>query len=238
MKSALLLLVLLPSFAFCQKKVIDVNKDDANPIRDGLFYVVDGVPFSPAKYVEVVSGTPFFSEDFTAADLLMSEGGKIKNVPVKIDFLSNEIIYKDSLDNELIATSGIRQVLLHDKASSGEIIFVNSKYISFNGQQPPQGWYQLIELGDASLYKKIHKTIKESKPYNSATTQQTIHSTNKYFIDAFGVFTEVKKPKDLSALLTDKSKEMDAYIESNKINSKEDGGWQKAIAYYNSLHSK
>jgi len=237
MKSILLLLALLPSIAFCQK-VIDVNKDDANPIRDGLFYVVAGVPFSPAKYVEVVSGTPFFNEDFMPADLLMAGGGKHKNVPVKIDLLSNDIIYKDSLGNELIATSAIRQVLLHNNTTGGEIIFVNSKYVNFNGQQPPEGWYQLIESGNASLYKKIHKTVKETRPYNSATTEQTIHSANKYFIDAFGVFTEIKKPKDLSALLTDKDKEMDAYITSNKINPKEDGGWQKAVAYYNSLHSK
>lgn len=91
MKLVCLLLVLFPSLAFSQK-VIDVKKDDANPIRDGLFYVVAGVPFSPAKYVEVVSGTPFFSDDFMPADLLMPDAGEHKNVPVKIDLLSNDII--------------------------------------------------------------------------------------------------------------------------------------------------
>jgi len=96
----------------------------------------------------------------------------------------------------------------------------------------------LIEQGNASLYKKIHKTIRETRPYNSATTEQTIQTVNKYFIDIAGVFTEIKKPKDLAALLTDKSKEMDAYFSSNKTNSKEDDGWQKAVAYYNSLHSR
>lgn len=237
MKLVCLLFVLFPSLAFSQK-VIDVKKDNANPIRDGLFYVVAGVPFSPAKYVEVVSGTPFFSDDFMPADLLMPDAGEHKNVPVKIDLFSNDIIYKDSLGNELIATSAIRQVALHNKSAGTEIVFINSKFVNPNGQAPPAGWYQLIEQGNASLYKKIHKTIRETRPYNSATTEQTIQTVNKYFIDIAGVFTEIKKPKDLAALLTDKSKEMDAYFSSNKINSKEDDGWQKAVAYYNSLHSR
>lgn len=237
MKPVFLLLVLLPSVVFCQK-VIDVAKDDANPIRDGLFYVVAGVPFSPAKYIQVVSGTPFFNDDFMPADLAMQGGGIHKNVPVKIDLISNDLIYKDSVGNELIATSAIRQITVHDKTTGRDLVFINSKLINFNGQEPPAGWYQLVEQGNASLYKKIHKTIRETKPYNSATTEQTIQTNNKYFIDAFGVFTEIKKPKELSVLLTDKSKEMEAYISSNKINSKEDRDWQKAVAYYNSLHSK
>jgi hypothetical protein len=237
MKRLSFLIALIPVFSFSQR-VIDVRKDNANPVRDGLFYVVGGVPFSPAKYVEVVSGTPYFNEDYLPADLLMSGGGEHRNIPVKIDLVSNELVYKDSLGNELVATSSIRQVVLHNKSAGKDFVFINSALVNFNGHEPPAGWYQLIESGDASLYKKIQKTINETKPYNSATTEQTIQTTNKYFVDAFSTFTEVKKPKELAELLADKSKEMESYIASNKINSKEDDGWQKAIAYYNSLHSK
>jgi len=237
MKRILFIVLLSPFFTFSQK-VIDVKKDDANPIRDGLFYVVAGVPFSPAKYVEVVSGTPFFNEDFMPADLLLAGGGQRKNVPIKLDLYSNDLIYKDSLGNELIATTVIRQATIHDRSTGKDAVFINSKTIKLNGREPEHGWYQLIESGNASLYKKIEKTIKERRAYNSATTEQTIYSANKYFIEAYGVFTEIKKPKEMVEALTDKSKEMEAYISSNKINVKDEKDWKSAVAYYNSLPSK
>ena len=88
------------------------------------------------------------------------------------------------------------------------------------------------------FYKKIKKTLSESKPFNSATTEQTINTTNQYLLVFNHFLTVVKKPKDIPAILTDKKAELDQYIGNNKLSGKTEADFSSVIAYYNSLPAK
>ncbi|MEJ0106433.1 MAG: hypothetical protein WDO19_29530 [Bacteroidota bacterium] len=151
------LLLLVPSFVFAQQQTIDVGKDNANPVRDGLFYTVAGTPFSPYKYVRVVSGSPYFNEDWMKGVVLIPSRGQAKSDQVKLDLLSGELLYKDSTEKEFIVTTPIQQLTLADPASGKEYIFVNSSFLDLQTKEAASGWYQLLEQGTATLYKKSKK---------------------------------------------------------------------------------
>jgi len=231
-------LLFVPSFVFAQQRTIDVGKDNVSPVRDGLFYTVAGTPFSPYKYVRVVSGSPYFNDDWMKGVVLIPGGGRAKSDQVKLDLISGELLYKDSTEKEFIATTPVQQLVLTDPASGKEYVFVNSSFLDLPGKEAAPGWYQLLEPGTATLYKKIKKTISESRPFNSATTEQTINTTNQYLLAFNRLLTVVKKPKDIPAVLTDKKVQLDQYIGSNKFNGKTDTDFSSVIAYYNSLAAK
>jgi hypothetical protein len=226
-------LLLISSCAFAQQ-TINVEKNDISPVRDGLFYTVAGTPFSPYKYVRVVSGSPYFKDSWGTGYVLIAGGGQAKSDKVKLDPLSGDVLYKDSADNELTATTPIASITLTDPEDGKSYVFINSDYLNLSGKYET-GWYQLLVSGTATVYKKIKKTISESKPFNSATTEQTINTNNYYFVVVNGAINVVKKLKDVSSILADKKQLVDQLITSKKLTGKNDSDFLEVIAYYNSL---
>jgi hypothetical protein len=233
MKAPLLSLLLIPGFVFAQK-TIDVDKTNASPVRDGLFYTVSGTPFSNYKYIRVVSGSPYFNEDWMKGIVIISNGARARCDFIKLDLLTGDLLYKDSTDNELVATTPVKQLTLTEPVSGKECVFLNSSFLNLTGEDV-SGWYEVLESGTVLLYKKIKKSVSESKPYNSATTEQTINTTNQYFVVVGKSITPVKKPKDIVAVLADKENLLNQFISSNKLNGKTDADFSAVVAHYNSL---
>jgi hypothetical protein len=110
---------------------------------------------------------------------------------------------------------------------------VNGEFIQSNNRA--RGWYQLLSEGSAWLFKKYDKQLHESKPYGSATIEQSIVTVPRYYVFYKGTFTEIKKIKDLPGILVDKKEEVVQYIKSNSLSGKTDEDFEKAITYYNGL---
>ncbi|MES1216799.1 MAG: hypothetical protein ABUT20_14885 [Bacteroidota bacterium] len=227
-------LLLIPSFIFAQK-TIDVEKESGDVVGAGLFFTGSGAPYSPYKYVRVISGSPFFKEDWMKGVALLENGNSARCNHMKLDLLSGEIIYKDSAGTELTAISPIVRLTLTDSISGKDYVFINTSTARSSGKRSNDGWYLLLESGTASLYKKIKKTIRESQPYNSGVTEQTIDTKNLYFLEISNEFTAVKKLNDISSALTDKKIELDKFIDASKLNGKTEMDFISVVAKYNDL---
>lgn len=235
MKPFFFILLFFPALAGHSQKVIDVGKNDADAGR--LFYSVNGEPFSMAKYVKVVAGSPYFNDSWMKGRL-ESNGGKVyDSLLLRLDLLENSIHYMGPDGREMVAATAISKVTLLDSVSGKEYLFLFSPFLQLPGTVEP-GWYQLLASGPATMYKRILKTIQEDRPYNSATTEQTIHTSGQYFIFANATFSHIKKFKDLSDLLEDKKAELNTYISSNSLSGKSDADYAAVISYYNSLVKK
>src|SRR3954469_21887079 len=90
MISKIFMLLIIPAHLFAQK-TIDVGKDNVNPIRDGLFYTVGGIPFSPYKYVKVVSASPYFQEEWLKGTAYLNDGHRSES-RFKLDLLSQDVL--------------------------------------------------------------------------------------------------------------------------------------------------
>ncbi|MEI9912525.1 MAG: hypothetical protein WDO71_24450 [Bacteroidota bacterium] len=238
MRAILFIVFILPALAvFSQATVVDVGKDDMQVAGTRNFYTVGGSPVTNTKYVKVVEGSPYFSDSWMKGKLALANGEMYDSLRLRLDLAANELQYISPEGKELIATTPVKGVTLKDSISGKQYHFVHSSFLQLP-KNMESGWYQLLVQGPATLYKHIVKTVNENKPYGSATVEQTIKTTGQYFVVFNGVFTRIKKIKELPDTLKNKKIELDTYISSQGLAGRSDGDYSSLIAYYNSLVEK
>lgn len=235
MKKLLLFPTMLFTVALAAQRTIDVDHNNASNVNVfGSFYTVSGVPFSSAKYVRITAGTPYFSETWMKADLVLDKNKVCKNAIVRVDLMDNSVEYIDAKGNKMIATTTIKEMTLTDSATGEKFRFFHSSSLP-DAKGLSTGWYQLLTDGTASLFKHVGKTIMESRPYGSATVEQMIVSADKYFLSTSTSFARIKKFSTLPDMLPAKKEELKKYISTNKLYGKTDYDFSSVVEYYNSL---
>jgi len=219
--------------AICQTTV-DVDKiNGAGGILRYVFTVA-GTPFVNAKFSKVVEGSPFFDEQMMRGSILLSEGKEYRNILVRLNLLETQVNYINEKQIEMIATTPISEVVLWDTINNDHHRFVFSDYIETT-DKPEKDFYELLQTGKAGLYKQYKKKMLESKPYGSATVEQSIKTEMRYFVLFGGQWTRIKKLKEIKDLLTDKKNEIQKFITDKTLTKDSEANFEAIIAYYNSL---
>ena len=221
-------------FSYAQR-TIDITKTDINRLGSNLFYTVGGEPFSPYKYVKVVEGSAFFNEGWMKGLIVLNGGTEYKNLLLKLDLVENNVHYQDENGRELIAINPIREVVLIDTVSGDQYHFIHSAALTTELNKQEKGWYEILLRGNAKLYKFHKKHLNESKPYGSATFEQTIKDLPQYFVLNNGSMVRIKKWKEITDVLNDKKAQLEKYISENNLAGKKDDDYIRVITYYNIL---
>lgn len=238
MKLILSAAVCFTAFLCDAQRTIDVNKVEETPNR-GLFYVVGGTPFSMAKYANVTEGSPYFKDEWMRGAVIVKSGDQYNNQILKLDLISNELHYLDSLGQEMITTEKVVEIVMKDSLSGKQYHFVHSSAIDVpKSEKPLTGWYELLSMGAADMFCKHQKEIVETRPYGSATYEESIKTVNDYFIAYNGSFYRIKKIKDVPDILSNKRTELINYINNKELSGKSESDYSSLIDYYNSLHAK
>jgi hypothetical protein len=109
--------------------------------------------------------------------------------------------------------------------------FVNSNILPAS----KKGWYLLLHNADVSFFKFIDKALSEDRPYGSATTEQKIRSSERYFVMMNNVSHPVKNIKDLQALFHNKRKEIDTFTKTQDNKKPLEERMIDIVAFYNTL---
>jgi hypothetical protein len=217
------------------QKTVDVTQGTTSAMSLTFFDAVNGEPIVFAKFVQLVDGSPYFRDDWMKGNVVMNGAEKqYGGILLKLDLYQNEVHYQTLSGVEMIAVTPIQRVILFDTAAQQIFNFVNGQFIAANS--PVRGWYLLLTEGNATLFKQIQKHLTERRPYNSATTEQSISNSNHYYVLYKGTFTEAKKLRDLPDLLPEKKSEISDYLKSNNLSGKSDSDFEKVINYFNSFH--
>ena len=217
------------------QKSVDVTTGNASALSPNFFTVVNGEPIVFAKFTQLVSGTPYFRDEWMRGNVVMNGAEQqYAGVLLKLDLYQNEVHYQSLSGVEMIAITPIQRVILFDTAAEQIFNFVNGQFIE--ATSPIRGWYIMLTEGNATLFKQMRKHLTENKPYGSATFEQSISNTFHYYILYRGNFTEAKKIRDLPDLLPEKKSQIAEYIKNNKLSGKTDSDFENVINYFNSLH--
>jgi hypothetical protein len=227
------LFILLSSINTFSQRVVDVSKNNS-AATSGLFYAVGGEPMNNAKYVAIVEGSAFYNEAFLNGKIILSGGKVYDSLSLRLDLIDNTLHYIDRDGEELVATTPVKSVCFKDIISKTETQFDYADFIK-TSSKIETGWYQLLDTGKVTLYKRYFKSIKENRPYGSATIEQTISTSNYYYVLINSVFTPLKKIKQLPEMLQDKKAELMNYINSKNLTGKSDKEYLELVTYYNSL---
>jgi hypothetical protein len=215
------------------QKTVDVDKD-ASPSAFNHMYTVAGTPFVMAKFARVVEGSPFFNEKMMKGALILSEGKEYKSVFVRLNLLETQVNYMNELNIEMIATTPVREVIIWDTIVGKDYRFVSSNYIKTSAPID-RDFYELLQTGKAELYKQHKKQMRETRPYGSATYEQTIQTDIFYFVLVNQQWTRVKKLRDIPPLLADKTTDVQKFISDKRLSGDNQSNFEAVIAYFNSL---
>lgn len=228
--STSVLYLLLPIVTVAQVQNVNVDKDNVNAA--GLFHVNGGTPYVEAKFTRLVSGTPYFKDEWMNGMLVLKDGTKYKG-ELKLDLYSNEVHYLDSRKNDFVVDLPVTQIAF--ASSDTSYLFLRAPFVQQDKASSKDYWYLQLFSDSVKLYKYFLKKLSEDRPYNSATYEQTIRTADVYWIYYNGSPVEIKKLKDAPSLFGDKKDALSEFLKnSDNKNLSMD---QRVIAFTKYLNS-
>lgn len=177
-------------------------------------------------------GSPFFDTEFNYADIQLENGQQYQNILVKINLLSNEVIFKSDDGKELAILPAIKSVLL--KKNDGSILFEYG-YPAFE-KQNKKTIYQVLTKGETSVLKYFFVQVTEAKPYSSATMLRTIEKFPKLFVynKNIGLQRAPKSEEDIAVVFKNDAAQVNKIIADKKLKIKKEEDLMKCISLLNS----
>ncbi|MBK7712752.1 MAG: hypothetical protein IPJ37_18675 [Bacteroidales bacterium] len=122
---------------------------------------------------------------------------------------------------------------------AGDTKFIYSSYLKSPADKEPEvSTFFLVRAdGKCMLLEKKNIRVQDPEPeklYVAAKPAKFVPQSDTYFLKMEGSSAvKFKNKKELLIVLNDKSKEIDNYITSNKLDIKEIKDLEKIVAYYN-----
>ena len=176
-------------------------------------------------------GSPYFDPEFLPANIVLATGQRYENVLIKINLLSNEVIYKTPEGKELAVLPAIKQVELNQ---NGKIVFFEYGFPVFE-KQNQKTIYQVLSKGKVSLIKYFFIQVTEAKPYSSATMLRTIEQFPRLFLydQSMSLKKAPKSNEDLLNLYEADAKKIFSILQKNNLKIKKEEDFIKCISKLN-----
>jgi len=204
---------------------------------DDQFVIIDKNGANFHSYYEGIEGHPFFNENFKSSTITLASGEVFKNVMARLDLYKQMLQIKLNGDTvKSILPGNITEVIFYDT--------INSKPFSYKFQSGypaidnlgKNDFYLVLSEGNVELLKSTIKKINKQKNEMSGELSSQFDAYEDYYLYMKQEMKRLKKDKEfLLNMLSDKRKELEAYINVQKINFKSIDAIGKFIAYYNSL---
>ena len=176
-------------------------------------------------------GSPYFDPEFLPANIVLATGQRYENVLVKINLLSNEVIYKTPEGKELAVLPAIKQVELN---KNGNLLFFEYGFPVYE-KQNHKTIYQVLTKGKVSLLKYFFVQVTEAKPYSSATMLRTIEQFPRLFLydQSMSLKKAPKSNDDLLSLYKEDATKLKSILQKNNLKIKKEEDFIKCISTLN-----
>ena len=209
-----------------------LNNFSLKDIGQSVLMVTDGNGKMVNMGVDMENyGTPFFDAEFLPASIVLVSGQRYENVLVKINLLSNEVIYKTPEGKELAVLPPIKQVELN---KNGNLLFFEYGFPVYE-KQNQKTIYQVLAKGKVSLLKYFFVQVTEAKPYSSATMLRTIEQFPRLFLydQSMSLKKAPKSNEDLLSLYKADATKLQGILQKNNLKIKKEEDFIKCIAKLN-----
>lgn len=209
-----------------------LNNFSLKDIGQSVLMVTDGNGKMVNMGVDMENyGTPFFDTEFLPASIVLVSGQRYENVLVKINLLSNEVIYKTPEGKELAVLPPIKQVELN---KNGKLLFFEYGFPVYE-KQNQKTIYQVLAKGKISLIKYFFVQVTEAKPYSSATMLRTIEQFPKLFLydQSMSLKKAPKSNEDLLSLYKEDATKIQGILQKNNLKIKKEEDFIKCISTLN-----
>lgn len=196
-----ILFIFLKSFS----QAIDLNNPETRTPAINNLFTESGTPFIEAKFVRLVSGSPFFNEKMMRGILVSKDSIQYSNLGLRLNLMESQVNFLN--EKEMVVGVPIRELILPDTVNHKNFHFIYSDHIATTDKLE-KGFYQILQKGEAGLYVYYRKTVKETRQFNAATFEQSIETYLTYFVLIGGQWTKINSIKNLPSILSDKKSEV------------------------------
>lgn len=179
-----------------------------------------------------VKGSPYLFDNWSLGIVKMSSGSSYKDMSLKYDQVTGELIFQDKSGKSLGFADPIAEFKIIDKNNAFRIFRSGYKAADNNSDK---SFYEVLYDGGTTLLKDPKKNIVEHRSYNSSTAVKSVVETPAYYAVVNGQLIKFKKDKKAILAALPNSGKLDKYIEDNKLNVKDDKDLAKVMLYYDSV---
>jgi hypothetical protein len=187
---------------------------------------INGDPVLTKTYTEII-GSAFLSDNWIYGTVTTINGKTYKNINLKYDLFKDEPYFKQKENDE-----GLYAFTEKIKTFTLVNLGVEETYLmGFPAvdNYTPDSYYQVLgKINENYFLKKTIKTISESRPYNSSTTEKTFIELQVYYLFKDGKMIKFKpSKKEFLANFPAQSEKINAYLKTNDVdfkNGKDLGG--------------
>jgi hypothetical protein len=230
MKYSLFVLIVL--FYTLKGQAQTLNNFSLKDIGQSVLIVTDGTGKTVNMGLDMENyGTPFFDTEYYPATIELVNGQRYENIQVKINLLSNEVLFKSDDGKELAILPSIQSVVLN---KNGVPYLFKFGYPNFE-KQNAKTIYQVLTDGETSVLKYYFVQVTEAKPYSSATMLRTIEKFPKLFVfnKNIGLQKAPKSNEEAALLFKNDVAKLNNIFLSNKLKIKKEEDLVKCFELLN-----
>jgi len=225
-------IVLVVIFSTLKLQAQTLNNFSLKDIGQSVLIVTDGTGKTVNMGLDMENyGSPFFDTEFYPADITLVSGQRYENIQVKINLLSNEVIFKADDGKELAILPAIQSIVLK---KNGTPFLFEFGYPVFD-KQNSKTIYQVIAKGEITLLKYFFVQVTEAKPYSSATMLRTIEKFPKLFVYSklIGLHKAPKSNEEAAILFKNNFDQLNSILQANKLKIKKEEDLATCIKLFN-----
>lgn len=224
-------------FAFLQYHVSAQDFERIDPLRhakENIHFLNDanGKPFKSVRNFEE-EGSPYFSTDYINCNIQLLNGKTYYGIPIKINQLTGEIIFKKSDGEEMLLSNPFQRIELQHE---GKTYVFRSGFPAIDKQNDLSA-YQLLDSGTAVLLKYTSVQYQDKQTYNSPNIIRTYSKKENHYAwtPAQGLVRIPKKDDEWVAFFGNHQAEMRGFIRKENMKLKKEEDIIKLFQYYNKL---
>lgn len=199
-------------------------------------YDANGRPF--VNPYRDIAGTAFFIDAWKYGIIVTDDNSVFGNMQFRIDLKDQQVHFKKPDNTELVIQSGaVKQITLFDSAGKSPAVYVFQCGVPSIDNQNEKNFYQILSDGKKIKFlKSLRKSIHEEKDGFSGEVHKEFRQYEDYYFLVKNNIERIKRDKDyVLAYMSDKNRQIDAFLQKNKISFKSMDDIKKLVDYYNSL---
>lgn len=217
-----IVILLIARFSFC------FSQEIVPGLNEHIKHVPpDGKAEKPVDY-KYVQGSCYLKDGFIDGRITLNTGQTFES-PIRYDIFADQIEYKNEA-NEIFTVQN-REII--------RTVYIDSlkfKYFEPGDFENAKGFYELLVLGDYSLYRKYQILLKNPEaagPGSYSIAARFIPMDSKYYIlDPDDNFIEINSKKDLLLPGRD-ADELEKFIKASKIKPKDEKDLKRFAGFLN-----
>lgn len=156
----------------------------------------NSIPRITDRYSKVESGSAFYKDAYAKADIELPNNKMVKDQMIKLDLVTNEVVYLNEKQQEMIVVMPVRKINLTDPETGKPETLLHGSTLPTEDRILMESWFLEVAAGNGTLYRHLYKRLEETKPFDGTAPLLNIITRETMYTIEDGKLIQYKKSKN------------------------------------------